>query len=160
VIITVDDPRSPGVLALLDQHRRFAQQHTPPGDVHVLDVDGLLDPAVTLYSISENGTVLAIGALKNHGDGHLEIKSMHTAVSARRRGIGRAMLHHLLSEALVQGATRVSLETGSNDAFAAARALYADAGFEECEPFGTYPPDRSNTFMTLALGDNRSRPDG
>ena len=28
-------------------------------------------------------------------------------------------------------------------------ALYARAGFEECEPFGRLPPDPLSTFMTL-----------
>jgi putative acetyltransferase len=154
--ITAADPRSPGVLALLEQHRRFAQHHTPPEDVHALDVDGLLDPAITLYSLTEGGTVVAIGALKDLGDGHVEIKSMHTAAAARGRGIGRKMLEHLLSEATERGASRVSLETGSGESFAPARALYTAAGFERGEPFGDYPPDRGNTFMTLELRDGRA----
>lgn len=56
---------------------------------------------------------------------------MHTAETARGHGIGRAMLTHLLEAARAQGFRRVSLETGTTAAFAAARALYyppADAG--------------------------------
>ena len=113
-------------------------------------------PEITFWCVWDGAALLGCGALNELDDSHGEIKSMHTAATVRGRGIGRAMLHHLLSEAAARGATRVSLETGSNDAFAAARALYADAGFEECEPFGAYPRDRGNTFMTLALGGGRS----
>jgi putative acetyltransferase len=76
---------------------------------------------------------------------------MHTAEAARGRGIGRAMLDHLLAVARQRGCRQVSLETGSMDAFAPARSLYATAGFRLCGPFGDYRPSRNSTFMTLAL---------
>jgi putative acetyltransferase len=76
---------------------------------------------------------------------------MHTAEAARGRGIGRAMLDHLLAVARERGCRRVSLETGSMDAFAPARSMYATAGFRPCAPFGDYRPSRNSTFMTLAL---------
>jgi putative acetyltransferase len=76
---------------------------------------------------------------------------MHTAAEARRSGVGRAMVEHLIGAARDHGFRRVSLETGSTQAFAAARSLYAQAGFTPCGPFGDYPPGRGNTFMTLPL---------
>jgi putative acetyltransferase len=76
---------------------------------------------------------------------------MHTAQAARGRGIGRAMLDHLIGVARERGCLRVSLETGSMDAFAPARSLYANAGFRPCGPFGDYRPSRTSTFMTLSL---------
>src|SRR6266851_357581 len=54
---------------------------------------------------------------------HAELKSMHTAQAARGRGIGRAMLDHLIGVARERGCLRMSLETGSMDAFAPARSL-------------------------------------
>jgi putative acetyltransferase len=36
-------------------------------------------------------------------------------------------------------------------AFAPARSLYAKAGFEPCEPFGSYRPSRNSTRITLLL---------
>ena len=137
--------------ALLERHQQFAHQHTPPEDVHALGVEGLLDPAVTLYALWTDGEVVAIGAVKGLDEHHLEIKSMHTAEEARGRGVGAAMLEHLLSVARERGAARVSLETGSGPAFAAARGLYSRAGCEECGPFGGYPRERGNTFMTKML---------
>jgi putative acetyltransferase len=53
--------------------------------------------------------------------------------------------------ARAEGYRRLSLETGSMDAFAPARALYADAGFTLCEPFGEYRLSPNSTYMTLTL---------
>jgi putative acetyltransferase len=76
---------------------------------------------------------------------------MHTAEAARGRGIGRAMLIHLLGIAKARGLRRVSLETGTTAAFAPARALYESAGFTPCGPFADYEVTSDNTFMTLDL---------
>lgn len=99
--------------------------------------------------------LLGVGALKQLDRRHAELKSKHTAQAARGQGVGRAVLGHLIGVARERGCRRVSPETGSMDAFALARSLYASAGFRPCEPFGDYSPSRSSTFMTLSL---RSRP--
>jgi putative acetyltransferase len=151
VEIGVDDPNAEDVRVLLRRHLEFARANTPPEDIHALDVDELTGPAVTFYSYRRDGELLAVGALKQLDGRHVELKSMHTAASARGRGIGREMVEHLIGVARDHGFSRVSLETGSQQAFAPARSLYAQAGFTPCGPFGDYPPDRGNTFMTLAL---------
>ena len=76
---------------------------------------------------------------------------MHTTEAARGRGIGRAMVAHLVANARDRGFRRVSLKTGSQSAFAPARSLYTSAGFTPCAPFGGYRPSRDSTFMTLSL---------
>ena len=76
---------------------------------------------------------------------------MHTVEAARGRGLGRAMLDHLLATARERGMLRVSLETGSMPAFTPARGLYARAGFTPCPPFGDYRASVNSTFMTLDL---------
>jgi putative acetyltransferase len=151
VEIGVDDPNARDVRELLRRHLEFARANTPPEDVHALEVSQLVDPGVTFYSYRRDGELLAVGALKQLDGRHAELKSMHTTAAARRSGVGRAMVEHLIGVARDHGFSRVSLETGSNQAFAAARSLYAQAGFTPCGPFGDYPPDRGNTFMTLAL---------
>jgi putative acetyltransferase len=93
--------------------------------------------------------VLGIGAIKQLGSDHAEIKSMHTAEAARGRGIGRALLIHLLKVARVRSFRQVSLETGTTAAFAPARMLYQSAGFVRCGPFADYRPSDDNLFMTL-----------
>jgi putative acetyltransferase len=150
-LIAADDPRANDVQDLLGRHLAFAHSQSGPEHVHALAVDGLLDPAIAFFSYREAGLLLAVGALKQLEPGHAEIKSMHTAQAARGRGIGRAMLGHLIGLARDRGCRRVSLETGAIPAFAPARALYASAGFVACGPFGGYAESPFNTCMTLTL---------
>ena len=104
-----------------------------------------------MFSFRAHGILLGIGAIRCLSPDHAEIKSMHTAEAARGRGIGRAMLTHLLEVARTRGFRRVSLETGTTAAFAAARALYHSAGFISCGPFASYQPSDDNLFMTVDL---------
>ena len=150
-VVAVDDPDAPDVRALLERHLAFARRNSPPEDVHALDTTGLRAEGVTFFSIREGGELLGVGALKRLDDGHAELKSMHTAEAARRRGVARLMVEHLLVVARARGYRQVSLETGSMEAFAPARALYASAGFRLCDPFGDYHPSRNSVFMTREL---------
>lgn len=149
--VQVDDPRNDDVIALLERHLVFARTVTPPGDVHALDLDGLLDPSVTFFSLRDDGALLAIGAIKELDPTHVELKSIHTAEEARRMGVGRALVERLIQVARERGASRISLETGSMDEFAPSRTLYSRLGFTECAPFAGYVPSRNSTFMTLEL---------
>jgi putative acetyltransferase len=150
--IAADDPGAADVRALLARHLAFAHATTAPADVFALGVDALADPAVAFFSCrDDDGTVLGVGALKRLDDDHAEIKSMHTAQEARGRGVGRAMVEHLLAVARERGFRRVSLETGAGPAFAPARGLYASAGFTPCDAFGDYEPSASSAYMTRTL---------
>ena len=153
-VIEPDDPRRDDVRALLEQHLAFANEVTEPGHVHALDLEGLLRPEITFFSLRVDGELLGVGALKQLDREHAELKSMHTARAARRRGVGRAIVDHLLAVAAARGFRRVSLETGSQEAFAPARSLYAGAGFVPCGPFGDYEPSRNSSFMTLLLASS------
>ena len=150
-VIAIDDPLAADVRELVARHLHFARSQSPPENVFALDADGLLDPAVTFYSCRRSGELLAIGALKHLGDHQGELKSMHTATAARRLGLGRAMLGHLIGVARDRGYQLLSLETGSMDGFAPARALYASAGFSECAAFASYQPSPHRTFMSRPL---------
>ncbi len=149
--ISRDDPRAADVRELLDRHLAFAHEHSPPADVHALGVDGLVGPDVEFYSFRHDGELLGVGALKRLDAAHAELKSMHTAARARRSGVGAAMVEHLVSVARTRGYRRLSLETGSTEAFAPARALYARAGFEPCGPFTGYVDSPHSSFMTMVL---------
>jgi putative acetyltransferase len=149
--ILLDDPRAADVREILERHLAFANAHSPRADVHALDVDALVDPAVTFFSFRIEGELLGVAALKRLDVHHAEVKSMHTAEAHRGRGIGRAMIDHLVAVARERGFRRLSLETGSMTAFAPARSLYARAGFAPCGPFGDYRPSANSTFMTLVL---------
>jgi putative acetyltransferase len=155
--IDVTDPREPDVLALLERHLAFARGQTPPEHSFALNVDGLLDPAVTLFSLRSAGALLGIGAIRSLSPEHAEIKSMHTAHAARGRGVGRTMLAHLLGVARARGVRRVSLETGTTPAFAPALRLYQSAGFVTCGPFADYQPSDDNRFLTIDLEAGQPR---
>lgn len=150
-LVSADDPQSADVQALLEQHLAFARLASPPEDVHALDASELLAAGVSFFSIRSGGELLGVGALKRLDRGHAELKSMHTAQAARGSGVGRAMLDDLVGTARVRGYGRLSLETGSMAAFAPARALYASAGFEVCEPYGEYVLSPYSLYMTLGL---------
>jgi putative acetyltransferase len=140
------------VAALLRVHLARARELSPPEHVHALDIDGLLDPAVTFFSARRDGLLLGVGALKELDPTHGEVKSMHTAAAARRQGVGRAMVEHLLAVARQRDYRRVSLETGTGDDFRPARTLYAAAGFSTCPPFSHYTDNPYSTCMTIVLG--------
>lgn len=146
------------VIALLHAHLLRARAETGPGSAHALDLSGLRAPDITFWSAWDGGgpgdagaTVIGVGALKELSADHGEVKSMHTAEAVRGRGVGGAMLRHIIAEARARGMTRLSLETGSWPYFAPARGLYARHGFVECGPFGDYRSDPNSVFMTLAL---------
>lgn len=153
----LDDPR---VIALLRTHLLRARAETAPGSSHALDLSGLRAPEVTFWSVwsgnEESGdrAVVGVGALKRLSDTHGEVKSMHTAEAARGRGVGTALLRHIIAQAASRGMTRLSLETGSWPYFAPARALYARHGFIECSPFGEYGQDPNSVFMTRTLSSD------
>ena len=150
-MISTDDPGADDVRALLGRHLEFARATTLPDEVYALDVDALLDSAVTLFSYRDGGELLGVAALKRLDDEHAEVKSMHTAEAARGRGIGRALVEHVIVIARERGYRRLSLETGAGPAFAPARRLYAAAGFAPCGAFGDYTPSSNSAYMTLAL---------
>ncbi len=144
----LDDPQ---VIAMLKFHFDTNISVTPPDSAHVFDLSRLKHPDVYFWSAWESDMLMGVGALKRLDSGHGEVKSMHTLATARRSGVGAALLVHIMVKARELGLTRLSLETGSFDFFAPARALYARYRFKECGPFGDYKPDPNSIFMTREL---------
>lgn len=144
----LDDPR---IIALLGKHLETMRAASPPESVHALDLSGLKKPEISFWAIWGGETLFGVGALKTLDAAHGEIKSMHTAGAARKRGIGQTMLDHIIATARVRGMTRLSLETGSMDAFLPARSLYARNGFAICAPFGDYWDDPASICMTREI---------
>jgi putative acetyltransferase len=149
--IEVDDLARPEVRALLGEHLSNMHELSPPESVHALDITGLQSPDITFWTVWEGPVLLGCGALKQLDPTHGEVKSMRTPRRLRRRGAGRAVLTHIISEARTRGYKRLSLETGSMEAFKPAQKLYASFGFDFCAPFGPYNPDPNSAFMTLRL---------
>jgi putative acetyltransferase len=151
LIIAVADPNADDVRALLERHLSFARVQSPPEHVHALNTGAWADPGLTLFGARRGGSLMGVGAIRRLDDTHAELKAMHTRAEARGQGVGQAMLTHLLRVAEARGYQRVSLETGTMDAFAPARALYLKAGFRPCPPFGRYTVNPYSVCMTLVL---------
>ena len=151
VDIRPDDLSSPEIAGLIAVHAETMLAASPADSCHFLPLDGLRQPSVTVWSMWEDGVLIGCGALKELGQGQGEIKSMHTRAHLRGRGLGRAMLEHILKEARARGYTGLWLETGSMEAFLPARRLYQAYGFTSCGPFGDYVDDPNSVFMHLDL---------
>ncbi|MEZ5559178.1 MAG: GNAT family N-acetyltransferase [Pseudomonadales bacterium] len=149
--IRQDDLTSPQVLELLRLHLERMHEQSPPGNVFALDVAGLRLPEVTLWTAWAGDTVAGMGALKDLGDGVGEIKSMRTSPAFLRRGVAAALLEHIIDSARARGMSRLSLETGTGEAFAPAIALYRRYGFVSGAAFAQYPTSGFSRFFHLAL---------
>jgi putative acetyltransferase len=125
--------------------------HSPPESVHALPIEGLRQPEITFWTAWENGELVGCGALKELDREQAEIKSMRTASRHVRKGVAKALLDYMIDEARRRGYRRLSLETGSMEAFEPARQLYARAGFVFCGPFAEYWDDPNSVFMTKEL---------
>jgi putative acetyltransferase len=151
--IRLDDLSGSEIRALLQEHLANLRQISPPESVHALPIEELRRPEIMFWSAWENGELLGCGALKELRVQHGEIKSMRTSSRHRRKGVAKALLDHIIGEAGRRGYRRLSLETGSMEAFEPARQLYARAGFTFCGPFGDYLEDPNSVFMEKRLKD-------
>jgi len=151
VQIDVEDPASPEVAAFLGEHLADMYATSPPESVHALDVSALQAATVTFWTARSAGVLLGCGALKEIASDHGEIKSMRTTAASRGRGVGAALLAHVVATAQQRGYARLSLETGTQEYFAPARRLYLRHGFTECDPFGDYTLDENSAYFTREL---------
>ncbi|MGW5451101.1 GNAT family N-acetyltransferase [Nocardia sp. NPDC003979] len=149
--LAVDDLTGEQITALLTEHHTEMAGNSPACSMHALDLTGLRDPAVTVWSAWSGPVLVGCGALKELDPEHGEIKSMRTAAGFTGRGVAAAVLAQLIAEAERRGYRRLSLETGTSEFFAPARRLYLRHGFVECEPFADYTLDPYSQFFTLEL---------
>jgi putative acetyltransferase len=151
VDIRIDDLSGCEIRELLEEHLANMRSISPPESTHALPIEGLRQPEVTFWTAWENGELLGCGALKELEAGHGEIKSMRTVSRHLRKGVAKALLDYIITEAVRRGYRRLSLETGSMEAFEPARQLYARAGFTYCAPSAGYREDPNSVFMTREL---------
>ncbi len=141
----------PALEAFLRAHLADMALESPKESQHALDLAALQQPGVRLWVAWHEGRIAGTCALAVLEPGHEELKSMRTEPELRGRGIASELLDHVLADARARQVGRISLETGSMEFFAPARALYARHGFDPCPPFGSYRHDPHSTYMTRAL---------
>lgn len=151
ISIIPGDFMDPRVVALLREHLAGMHANSPPGSVYALDLSALQTPDITFVTAWQAAELLGCGALKELGPSHGELKSMRTTVAHLRKGVGAAILEHLLAMARTRGYRWLSLETGSGPAFEPALALYRRYGFSNGEAFGEYAKTAFNQFLHLEL---------
>ncbi len=149
--IRLDDLSGAATRSLLAIHLAGMHSSSPTGSVFALDLAGLQMPNVTVWSLWRSEVPIAIGALKELGDGTGEVKSMRTHPDYLRQGAATRLLDHIIAAARMRRLCRLSLETGSGPAFEAALALYRKRGFHPGPAFGHYTKSDFNQFMHLIL---------
>lgn len=149
--IKISSLNEPQVIDLIREHLAAMEPTAPAESRHALDLSGLSDDSITLWSVWDGNQLAGIGALKRLSQTHAEIKSMKTTKTFLRKGIASQLLSHIIEEAKKSGYQRLSLETGSMEFFAPARKLYSSFGFLECGPFEGYIEDLNSVFMTKYL---------
>lgn len=149
--ITEDDLSGGDVIALLEEHLADMYATSPPESVHALDINKLKDPAITFFAARAGTELLGCIAIKRLSEHEAEIKSMRTPNAARKQGVAKQLLTHLINVTRQQGYRTLWLETGSMDFFEPARQLYLSYGFEFCGPFADYKLDPNSCFMQKVL---------
>ena len=149
--IAGESPLGADLGLLMQRHTEAMHADTPPESIYMMDAGALAAPGVRFFVMREDGRAIGMAAFKRLGGDHAEIKSMHVLHEVRGRGLARAMLDHLVTAARADGITRLSLETGPQASFAAARGLYEKAGFGYCGPFEGYGDDPNSAFMTKVI---------
>jgi len=146
-----DDLSGEPTRALIARHLAGMHANSPPESVHAFDIEKLRAPDVTFWSAWVGEELAGCGALKRLDARRGELKSMRVADAFLGRGVGRAVLEHLIAEARTRGMETLWLETGSAPAFTPALRLYESAGFVRCGPFDGYTDDPFSVFMTRAI---------
>ena len=100
--IIEDDLSGAEVQALVAYHIGEMHKHSPACSVHALPADKLRQPGVTCWSAWVESQLAAIGVIKQLDPAHGELKSMRAAPAFRRKGLGEAMLLHLIAQARVR----------------------------------------------------------
>ncbi len=149
--IIAGDFHDPQIIDLLSLHFAGMRSTAPAESCHVLPIEKMKIPELQFWAAWEEDRLMGFGALLELNPDHGEVKSMHTAKAYRNRGVGQAILSHLVQVAKDRGMKRLSLETGASDYFVPARSLYLRNGFQYCEPFGNYVLDPNSVFMTLEV---------
>lgn len=146
-----DDLASTEVQSLIAEHVAAMHGSSPPGHVHAFALSALRAPDVSFWSAWVDGQLCGCGALRELDPLTGEVKSMRTRGGFLRLGVGQAVLEQIVRTARERGYTRLLLETGTGERFAAAHALYRRNGFEWTNAFGNYQATDFNLFMAKTL---------
>lgn len=144
--IAIESPAQPDVIALIDALDAYQVPLYPIESHHGIDIDALSAPNV-LFAVArdDNGDAIGCCAIVIEPE-YGEIKRMYTQPQARGKGVARALVTLLETEARAQGCTCFMLETGYLQPEAI--AFYESMGYRTRPPFGSYQEDPNSIFMS------------
>ena len=151
IVIKIEKSLNDELAQVLHAHWLFCTSSTPIEHVYALDASKLFSPDITVFGARIDGELIGVGAMRKLNDNHAELKSMHILDKCRGMGVGKAMVAYIEQFAQSSGIKRMSLETGTNDAFKTARELYKSLGFQSCKAFGDYVLSEDNICMTKLI---------
>lgn len=134
--IAPGDPFDPPARELIEASHALMKNLFPAEANHYLSLNELRAEHVSFFVASDEDQSLGCAALAHMGN-YGEVKSMYVRARARKRGVARALLTRVESEARGKGLRILRLETG--DRLVDAHRLYLAAGFKERGAFGDYP---------------------
>lgn len=149
ITIAIEQPRQPELLELMRQGDEYMLSMYPPESCHLLGVEELEAPGVTVFVAREDGAALGMASIVERGDGSAELKRMFVPEAARGRGIAGDLLRTAEKAAVRANVTLLQLETGPLQH--AAIALYEKNGFELIPNFGKYTGDPNSVCYEKAI---------
>jgi putative acetyltransferase len=150
VTITLETPRRPEIIRLLDMSDAYAASLYPSESNHLVDLSSLEQPSVSFFVARNDGVAVGCAALVEAGDGTAEIKRMFVDPEARGLRAASRLMDKLEEQATKSGLKAIRLETGIYQPEAI--CLYRKYGYVEIEPFGSYQRDPLSLFMEKRLG--------
>ncbi len=150
VTITLETPRQPEIIRLLDMSDAYAASLYPSESNHLVDLSSLEQPSVSFFVARNDGVAVGCAALVEAGDGTAEIKRVFVDPEARGLKAASRLMDKLEEQATKRGLKAIRLETGIYQPEAI--GLYRKYGYVEIEPFGSYQPDPLSLFMEKRLG--------
>lgn len=120
-------------------------------DAEVRDLPGpYAPPRGRLLLATQDGQAVGCVALREAGWPRAEMKRLYVRPSARGRGLGRALVSDVLSQAAAIGYAEVVLDTLPS--MAEAQQLYAHFGFRDIPPYRANPVQGTRYLAKSLLG--------
>jgi putative acetyltransferase len=101
ITIRIDDLTGSEIAELLQGY--LQDVNALAEETHALNLEGLRQPGITVWTIWKDDTIAGCGAIKELGAHHAELKSLYTSPIFLRRGVATRLLEHILAEAKQRG---------------------------------------------------------
>ena len=143
---------TPEIVALLGALNRALDVGYAPDQKHALSVDQLFQPNIQFFVAHLDGAAVACGGIGFY-DGYAELKRMYAKPEVRGKGVAKAVLARLETEARDVGIMIVRIETGNLQH--EAMRFYEREGYAKCAAFGPYAAMPANAIATSVFYEKK-----